>query len=468
MEGSDIMSIKKTGNRWQVTYRVSGEATPRTETFKTEEEATIREMQIKLEKRNGTFFPPPRIARGVIRQHKNVTVKELMEEYVALYGLKKWGNSFYATNTGMINNYINPYIGDRYVRHITVKDMDDYYTSLLDEPAVLLPGHTDTGTRISPSTVIRIHKLLKSAFTKAIAWGYSESNPTIGVTLPQHRAEKREVWSDDEILKALNCCEDMNLRLCLSLAVGCSMRIGEILGLQWDRVHIEDDLVKAGDAYLEVRYVLSRCSNDSIEALEKNHRSTVVLKFPYCVERETKTTLVLKDPKTESSVRTIYLPFAVVEDLRKVKAQQEEYMRLLGDAYKEYGLVIAQPDGHPCEGRLIAKMFKRLIEENNLRPVVFHSLRHTSTSLKLKLSKGNIKAVQGDTGHAEAKMVTDTYAHSFDSDRKLIAKEMDNSFFSRMEREKIKPVAEELSMTAVKAFLQEHPELWEELQKGIS
>ena len=177
---------------------------------------------------------------------------------------------------------------------------------------------------------------------------------------------------------------------------------------------------------------------------------------------------MLKDPKTESSVRTIYLPFAVVEDLRKVKAQQEEYMRLLGDAYKEYGLVIAQPDGHPCEGRLIAKMFKRLIEENNLRPVVFHSLRHTSTSLKLKLSKGNIKAVQGDTGHAEAKMVTDTYAHSFDSDRKLIAKEMDNSFFSRMEREKIKPVAEELSMTAVKAFLQEHPELWEELQKGIS
>ena len=68
-----------------------------------------------------------------------------------------------------------------------------------------------------------------------------------------------------------------------------------------------------------------------------------------------------------------------------------------------------------------------MIEKHNLRPVVFHSLRHSSTSLKLKLSRGNIKAVQGDTGHAEARMVTDTYAHGFDADRKLIAQETNTS-----------------------------------------
>ena len=37
-----------------------------------------------------------------------------------------------------------------------------------------------------------------------------------------------------------------------------------------------------------------------------------------------------------------------------------------------------------------AKVFNKLITENNFRPVVFHSLRHSSTSLKLKLSRGNI------------------------------------------------------------------------------
>lgn len=42
------MSIRKRGNRYQVTYRVSGEATPRTETFKSEDEALIRDAQIRL------------------------------------------------------------------------------------------------------------------------------------------------------------------------------------------------------------------------------------------------------------------------------------------------------------------------------------------------------------------------------------------------------------------------------------
>ena len=105
-------------------------------------------------------------------------------------------------------------------------------------------------------------------------------------------------------------------------------------------------------------------------------------------------------PKTESSNRTIYLPNAVVEELKKVKIQQEEYKRLLGYEYHDYGLVVAQLNGHPYEHRVIDKQFAKLIAANQFRPVVFHSLRHSSTSLKLKLSRGNIKAVQGDTGHA--------------------------------------------------------------------
>ena len=175
----------------------------------------------------------------------------------------------------------------------------------------------------------------------------------------------------------------------------------------------------------------------------------------------------MKEPKTESSVRTIFLPMAIVEELRKTKEQQEEYKRLLGDEYKDYGLVIAQPNGHPYEGKGIDKLFKRMIAKHELRPVVFHSLRHTSTSLKLKLSKGNIKAVQGDTGHAEAKMVTDTYAHGFDADRKMIAKEMNDSFFSRIAGGQERVAAGGINAEMVKAFLQENPELLIEIQKGI-
>uniref|UniRef100_UPI00402684BA hypothetical protein n=1 Tax=Agathobacter rectalis TaxID=39491 RepID=UPI00402684BA len=56
--------------------------------------------------------------------------------------------------------------------------------------------------------------------------------------------------------------------------------------------------------------------------------------------------------------------------------------------------------------------------------MVFHSLRHTSVTYKLKLSGGDIKAVQGDSGHAQADMVTEVYGHILDEDRKKNARLM--------------------------------------------
>ena len=96
---------------------------------------------------------------------------------------------------------------------------------------------------------------------------------------------------------------------------------------------------------------------------------------------------------------------------------------------------------------------------------MFHSLRHSSTSLKLKLSKGNIKAVQGDTGHAEARMVTDTYAHGFDADRKLIAREMDTGFFAKVGENEVAPVPDADTIAKLKKLIQDHPELLSELLK---
>lgn len=459
------MAVRKRGNCYQVVYRCPGEKATRTEHFKSEDEALIRDMQIKLAKKNGTFEVPVRREKHVVPQVKEVTVREFLNEYVEVYGLKKWGNSFYSMNLSLIKNYINPYLGDRFVRSLTVRDMDAYYTMLLDKPAVVVSGHMDTGAKISAHTISRIHKLLKSAFAKAVVWEYTKINPTIGATLPEHKAAKRAVWSDDEAIHALSVCENPILRLCLYLALGCSMRLGEILGLQWSNVHMDDSLAAAGEAYLKVDRELRRCNNDSIEALERVNRSTILLKFPVIMPKKATTTLVLKAPKTESSNRVIYLPGAVIEELRKAKAQQLEMQALLGEEYRDYDLVVAQLNGRPYEQRGIDKLFYDLIKENNLRPVVFHSLRHSSTSLKLKLSRGNIKAVQGDTGHAEARMVTDTYAHGFDADRKLIAQEMDSGFFAKVRQEETKSVLDADTLEKLKLLIRQNPELLNELLK---
>ena len=96
----------------------------------------IRELQIKLAKKSGTFEAPERIAKGVVRQPAYLTIAEFLAEYVEAYGLKKWGNSFYTSNKGLIDKYIIPNIGSRFVSSFTVRDMDEFYTQLLEQPAV--------------------------------------------------------------------------------------------------------------------------------------------------------------------------------------------------------------------------------------------------------------------------------------------------------------------------------------------
>ena len=82
-----------------------------------------------------------------------------------------------------------------------------------------------------------------------------------------------------------------------------------------------------------------------------------------------------------------------------------------------------------CYISTINGALKQLIEENDLPKVVFHSFRHSSITYKLKLNGGDIKAVQGDSGHAQASMVTEQYAHILDDDRRLNAQRFDDFFY---------------------------------------
>lgn len=103
----------------------------------------------------------------------------------------------------------------------------------------------------------------------------------------------------------------------------------------------------------------------------------------------------------------------------------------MGENYQDYNLVVCLEDGTPIEPKLIAKWFKKFIERNHgIYPMVkLHSVRSTSTTYKLVVSKGDIKSVQGDTGHATAKMVTDIYAKIQDKSRKKMAKALEQNFY---------------------------------------
>lgn len=97
----------------------------------------------------------------------------------------------------------------------------------------------------------------------------------------------------------------------------------------------------------------------------------------------------------------------------------------------DYDLVFCNSIGRPIERSYIDRAFSKFIRENSLRKVVFHSIRHTSITCKLKLTGGDLKAVQGDSGHAGLKMIEDVYSHILDGDRAKTAQILEDVYYSK-------------------------------------
>lgn len=237
---------------------------------------------------------------------------------------------------------------------------------------------------------------------------------------------------------ALDKCEDHKLYLAMNLSFACSLRIGEILGLTWKNVHISDEDIAADDAYVYIEQELERASKQAIEVLgERNiyHIFTPLM-------GNTSTRIVLKKPKSDTSIRKVWLPKTLAYILREWKKTQDELKGFLGDEYQDFDLVVAQDNGRPCENRIINKEFEKLRESTGLPKVVFHSLRHSSTTYKLKLNHGDLKATQGDTGHAETDMITKVYAHILDEDRKVNAQKFEKAFYFARDLHNVRPPEE--------------------------
>ena len=73
--------------------------------------------------------------------------------------------------------------------------------------------------------------------------------------------------------------------------------------------------------------------------------------------------IILKKPKTDSSIRKVWLPKTPAYILQEWKSAQDELRALLRDKYQDYDLVVALANGHPCEDRIILKEFEKLREK---------------------------------------------------------------------------------------------------------
>ena len=414
-----MASIVKRGKKYALVFTYEdndGKKHQKWESFATKKEASARKAEIEHELVKGTFIPP-----------KEVNVRKFMGDFVKIYGSKRWGLSMYTSCVGLIDNYINPIIGDVNIQEITQRSVDGFIVTLQKTAPVGCAYRHARTEFLTPCTIEKIIKLCHCAFRQAVRWDMIAKNPFEDVLLPKREKKHRAIWTAEHIRTALDSCKDGRLYIAINLAFACSLRFGEITGLTWDCVHCSDEDIAKDDAYLYVKQELARVDQKAIDALGD---SDILFVFPRIMGGKSVTRLVLKKPKTESSVRRVWMPQTLARILQDWKEKQKNLKEIMGSDFTDYNLVLCQETGRPCEDRVLGKAFEKLKKQAGLPDVVFHSLRHSSTTYKLKLNHGDIKATQGDTGHAQSDMVTDLYAHVLDEDRKVNAQKFEAAFYA--------------------------------------
>lgn len=411
--------IRERGGKFHVVYKIKdekGKVHQKSETFAKRKDAERRQHEVEYQ-----------IDNGIFKVAKCVTVEDLLNEYVKLYGKEKWAVTTYSANMGLINNYILPVIGKTDVSSVNNHFVEKFYRTLSNMPAVDGANNEKSKGNVSPNTIFEIHKILRSCFRQAVKWGIMEKNPAIDATLPKRNKKKREIWTAEMLMQAIEACDEKWLEAAFHLAFTATLRIGEILALTWDCVDISDEAIETNSCYIVINKIIERVS---VEALDFMDRKDIITIFP-TQKRNNTTVVVMKTPKTETSNRKVYIPSHVGKCLKELKAEQDHTKEILGNEYKDYNLVLATTFGMPIGASHVRTKMKQIIKKEGLPDVVFHSLRHTSVTYKLKLSGGDIKAVQGDSGHAQADMVTEVYGHILDEDRKKNAQLMENAFYNK-------------------------------------
>ena len=355
-----------------------------------------------------------------------MTVSEFLYECIEKYGLKKWRASTYDGNNGLLENYVHPYLGNKKLRSIKTKTVDDYYHFLETEAEPATNMGKPMRDHITAATIHDIHKVLRCAFNLAVRWEYISKNPFLNATLPEHHEKERVILEPEQILKVLEFTNrpeyyDYYLIHCaILIAIGCTVRGGEIGGLQWDRVNFEKQIIHFDRA-------IDRVSKKNMDMPKMN----ILYKFPNLYPG-TKTTIVLKQPKSDDTIRDVDVPQSVLNALLVLKEMQDKLKKELGsDGYMDYNLTICQANGRPIMTEHLNKRFKEILTEMNdpdMNPheIVFHSLRHTSATTKLLMSGGDYNSVMQAGGWSNLEMLTRRYGkHSFASEREKLAGKMD-------------------------------------------
>lgn len=272
---------------------------------------------------------------------------------------------------------------------LNVRRLEPYIGSIrLD---TLKPDHIRAAYRalteqgLAPRSVQQVHRTLRAALRQAVRSEHLYRDPTFGVAPPRAPERDDAVLTPDQVRVLIAAAQDERLSAVFVLLATTGLRSGEALGLQWRDINLDE-------AMLTVRRQVQRVHGQG---------------------------LVLGEPKTASSRRTIPLARGTVLALQRHVAKQKQEYGALGMTWHDGVQIFCTPEGGLLDPSAINKVLHRRLARSGLPQVRVHDLRHMVSSF-LQSRGRTERETQEILGHASPITTRRVYTHVMPDRRKDI------------------------------------------------
>jgi len=278
-------------------------------------------------------------------------------------------------------NHIHPILGNMQLSKINPLSIQKFLSTLHEK-------------RLSDSTVKRIFNVVNASLNSALKMELITKNPASVIEKPKVKTKEMKIWDADEITRFLRYAKESAYYTGFLLAVTTGMRQGEILGLRWRDVDLEEGLL----------YVRQTLNHDG-----KGFKTGA---------------------KSKAGNRTIGLDDYTVNALKQQRKIVVQNKLRYGALFQDYDLVICTPKGIAIRPRNLLRAFYSLIDKAGVTKIRFHDLRHTHSSLMLKQGE-NIKVISERLGHSSVRITLDTYSHVMPNMQKEASNRFAKQLFNR-------------------------------------